>query len=452
MELLIPLLLMILFIALGVPIIAAMGVGTALLLQFTGVVPMTLFSSSLFNGLDSFPLIAIPLFILTGDIIVTTGLSTKLLNFANRVFAGFRSAMGTSTLMGCGLFAAISGSNASAAAAVGRITIDYLDDVGYKRSYAAGLIASGASTGILIPPSISYIIAGFILGISVSDLFLAAFIPGFLVLLSLILTNVVVNRRRGYETKSSFPGVKAALNATWEAKFGLLIPIIILGGIYSGVFTPTEAAAIAVISAIFIGLLSPKWEQLVDRFGFDYRIGGSTNSDKTLNADDDVRLDLAMFPASFERSALVNGVISPIIGVAIVFSQALSALNIPRLVVESLTALTTEPLLIVIIMLVILIAAGAIMETTPNILVLGPLLLPVATEIGMDPIHFVIFMVSALGVGFMTPPIGLNLYVMAGISNEPILDIAKETVPFVITMIFVVLLIGLYSPISMIFI
>lgn len=420
-EIYLPVLLMILLLILGVPVIAWLGLGTVLLLQFTGILPMALVGETIFSGLNSFPLIAVPLFILTGDALAGTGLSEKLLVFAESVFAGIKSALGTATLFGCGLFAAISGSNASAAAAVGRMTIDYLDDTGYDRSYASALVASGASTGILIPPSIAYIIAGVALGESASTLFLAALIPGVLILFGLIATNVFINRQREYESASGHPSIKKVGDATWEAKYALLIPFIILGGIYSGVFTPSEAASIAVLITIFIGL-----------------------NIKTL--------DLSDFPAMFERSALVNGVISPIIAIAILFSQVLSALNIPQQIVIYLTSLTTNFYILVVIMMIIFMFAGAVMETTPNILILGPLMMPVAKRIGMDPVHFIVFMISALAIGFMTPPIGLNLYVMAGISGEPISKIARRAIPFIVSMVLIVLLIGMFSPISMVFV
>ena len=412
---------MIVLMILGVPVIAWLGIGTFLLLELTGALPTSLIGESMFGALDSFPLIAIPLFILTGDVLAGTGLSTKLLDFSRSIFSGFRSALGTSTLVGCGLFAAISGSNASAAAAVGRMTHKPLSTEGYEESYAAALIASGSSVGILIPPSIAYIIAGVTLGISASVLFLAAFIPGILVLVTLILVNIIMNRKNNYEQSTGHPDLREIGTATWDAKYALLIPFIILGGIYSGIFTATEAAAVAVTFTIIIGM-----------------------GIRTLHLSD--------FPAMFERSAAVNGVIVPIIGVAIIFSQVLSALGLPAQMVSILTSITTNFYLIVLIMLVILMGAGAVMETTPNILILGPLLLPVAESVGMDPIHFVIFMVSGLGIGFMTPPIGLNLYVMAGMTDESVLDISRKSVPYILSMILIVFIIGIAPVISLVLI
>ncbi|MBX0297472.1 TRAP transporter large permease [Haloarcula nitratireducens] len=405
-------------ILLGIPVFASLGIGGYLLLQVTNVLPTVLLGQTLFTGLDAFALIAVPLFILTGDAIVETGFSRKLLNFTQSIFGGFRTGMGTATLFGCGLFAAISGSNASDAAALGRITLDRLEERGYSRSYASSIVASGASTGILIPPSISYIIVGLVFGISASTLFLAALIPGVAILLGMVVMNVVMNRVHGYESGTGHPELGDIGYSVWDAKYGLLIPFIILGGIYSGVFTPTEASAVAVITTIVIGVVLQ-------------------------------RLSLPQFPEMLERSALVNGVIAPIIAIALLFSQALSALGIPEALVSAVIGTTTNFYLVTLIMIVILFMAGAIMETTPNILVLGPILLPIGERIGMHPVHFSVFFISALAVGFITPPIGLNLYVMSGVSGESITDIARDAVPFMLAMLAIILLIAWFPVLSM---
>lgn len=398
-------------ILLGVEIFVSLGLGSILLLQTTEVLPMKLVGLTLFDGLNAFALIAVPLFILTGDAIVETGLSEKLLDFTQSVFGGFRTGMGTATLVGCGLFAAISGSNASDAAALGRITLDRLGERGYTRSYSSAMVASGASTGILIPPSISYIIVGLVFGISASTLFKAALIPGVAILFGMVGMNLLVNRWRGYETKDVHPSVGEVGKHIWKAKYGLLIPFIILGGIYSGVFTPTEAAAVAVLTTIFIGAAL-----------------------RTVG--------MADLPVMLERSAVVNGVIAPIIAVALLFSQALSALGVPSTLVDILLGTTTNFYVLTIIMVGMLFIAGAVMETTPNIIVLGPLLLPIAEKMGMDPVHFSVFFISALAVGFITPPIGLNLYVMSGVSDEPITRIARDAVPFMVAMLGIILIIA----------
>ncbi len=418
MAVVLSLLLIVALLLVGVPFWVTLGLGTFVLLWSTNVLPLTLIGEGLFDGVDSFALIAIPLFVLTGDVMVRSRLAYKLLNFAEATFGSLRSGFGTSTVMGCGLFACISGSDAADAAAIGRITMDRLVEKGYPKPYACALVASGACTGILIPPSIAYIIIGLVLGISSSTLFIAAFVPGVLVLLAVIGTNVFMNRIRGYEnTTGSFSFVRW-LSALNEAKWALSIPVIILGGIYSGVFTPTESAAVAVATALVIGLVQ-----------------------RTLT--------LADFPAMLGTSARVCGVVLPIIAVALLFSQALTVVDVPQKFVAFILSFGTGKATIILLMLLIWIVAGMFMETGPNIVVLGPLLYPLAQKIGMDPIHFCVFMITTLGLGFITPPFGLNLFVMAGLTRTPITAIAREALPFVLVMVVVAATIGFVPQISM---
>ena len=409
---------MVALLALGVPFWVAMGLGTVAMLASTGVLPLTLVGEALFEGVDSFALIAIPLFILTGDAMVRSGLGIKLLNFAEASFGSFRSGFGTSTVMGCGLFSCISGSDAADAAAVGRLTMDRLQQKGYPRAYACALVAAGACTGILIPPSIAYIIIGLVLGISSATLFQAAFVPGVMVLLAVMVTNAIINRVRGYERSTARFSLSNWWRALIDARWALAIPLIILGGIYTGVFTPTESAAVAVAVAIGIGMR-------------------------------DRELSIRDLPAMLGTSARVCGVILPIIAVALLFAQALTVLDVPQQFVAWVTGMGTTRVQIILLMLVIWIVAGMFMEASPNIVVLGPLLFPLAKQIGMDPIHFCIFMITTLGLGFITPPFGLNLFVMAGLTRTPITAIAKHAFPFVIAMIIVSVIIGFVPEISL---
>lgn len=409
---------MVALLALGVPFWVAMGLGTVAMLASTGVLPLTLVGEALFEGVDSFALIAIPLFILTGDAMVRSGLGVKLLNFAEASFGSFRSGFGTSTVMGCGLFSCISGSDAADAAAVGRLTMDRLQQKGYPRAYACALVAAGACTGILIPPSIAYIIIGLVLGISSATLFQAAFVPGVMVLLAVMVTNAIINRVRGYERSTARFSLSKWWSALIDARWALAIPLIILGGIYTGVFTPTESAAVAVAVAIGIGMR-------------------------------DRQLSIRDLPAMLGTSARVCGVILPIIAVALLFAQALTVLDVPQQFVAWVTGMGTTRMQIILLMLVIWVVAGMFMEASPNIVVLGPLLFPLAKQIGMDPIHFCVFMITTLGLGFITPPFGLNLFVMAGLTRTPITAIARQAFPFVIAMIVVSVIIGFVPELSL---
>ncbi len=418
MQVALSLVFVLLLLFLAVPFWVALGLGTIALLLSTNALPLSLLGEALFQGVDSFALIAIPLFVLTGDVMVRSGLAYKLLDFAEATTGSFRSGFGTSTVLGCGFFACISGSDAADAAAIGRITMKRLVELGYPKPYACALVASGACTGVLIPPSIAYIIIGLVLGISSSTLFIAAVIPGLLVLMSVVVTNVVMNRINGYEHSAGRFSLRKWLRACSDAKWALSIPFIILGGIYSGIFTPTESAAVAVAVALLIGMFQ-----------------------RTILLKD--------FPAMLETSARVNGVILPIIGIAMLFAQALTILDVPQDFVRVLTSVTNDPVALTFVMLLIFIIAGMFMETTPNIVILAPLLYPVAKAIGMDQIHFCVFMITSLGLGFITPPMGLNLFVMAGLTGTPIMAIARRAIPFVIAMVGVSILVGFVPYLSL---
>ncbi|NVJ93068.1 MAG: TRAP transporter large permease [Methylocystaceae bacterium] len=409
---------MVVLIALAVPVWVSLGLGAVAMLYSTEVLPLSLLGESLFDGIDAFALIAVPLFILTGDVLVRTGLSNKLLDVAEATVGGFRTGFGTATVLGCGFFACISGSDAAGAAAVGRMTIDRLVKQGYPKPYACALVAAGSCTGILIPPSIAYIIIGLVLGVSASTLFLAAAVPGLMIMFAIMLTNVLMNRIHGYENATEGFSFKRWVATCYDARFALLVPFVILGGIYSGIFTPTEAAAVAVVTTIIIGLIQ----------------GKITTSD---------------FPKMLESSAKVNGVILPIIAMSLPLAQTLAALEVPQAFVNSLTSVTENAVLLTLIMIGILILAGCVMETTPNILILSPILLPLAREIGMNDIHFCIVMVTSLGVGFITPPLGLNLFVVSGLTGTSVLKIAARAGPYVIAMLAVVLMLAFIPELSL---
>ncbi|MGX0974618.1 C4-dicarboxylate transporter DctM subunit [Roseovarius sp. MBR-51] len=415
-----PVILFVVLVALAVPVWAAIGSAAIVMLMWSGALPLSLVGESLFDGIDAFALTAVPLFILTGDVLVRTGLSRKFLNVAEALTQFAKGGFGSATVLVCGMFSAISGSDAAGAAAVGRMTIDRLVESGYPRPYACALVAAGACTGILIPPSIAYIIIGLVLGISASTLFMAALIPGMLILLSILITNIVVNRIYGYEGGGNvgfaeyFANLGRAIATGWYA---FIVPGIIFYGIFSGRLTPTEAGATAVIVTVILGFI----------------LG---------------TLKLADFPAMLISSAKVNGVILPIIAFSLPLAQALAIMGVPQGFVTAVTGLTDDPTTLILLMILILIAAGCVMETTPNIVILAPILKPLADNIGMNEIQFCIMMITALGVGFITPPLGLNLFVVSGITGESILRIAWRAVPFVFFMLIVVLLIAYIPAIS----
>lgn len=404
-------------VALAVPVWASIGAAAIAMLIWSGALPLSLVGESLFHGIDHFALTAIPLFILTGDVLVRTGLSRKFLDVAEALTNWAKGGFGSATVLVCGMFASISGSDAAGAAAVGRMTISRLVESGYPRPYACALVAAGACTGILIPPSIAYIVIGLVLGIGASTLFIAAVIPGTTILVSILITNIIMNRIYKWEGGGNLSfkvwsqNLWASLKSGWYA---FIVPGIIFYGIFSGRLTPTEAGAIAVVVTIIMGFIM-----------------------RTLS--------LADFPAMFVSSAKVNGVILPIIAFSLPLAQALAIMGVPQGFVSAATSVSSEPLILILIMIVILVLAGCLMEATPNIVILAPILKPLADDIGMNEIQFCIMMITALGVGFITPPLGLNLFVVSGLTGEGILKIAARAVPFVFFMMIVVLLIA-YIP------
>lgn len=416
----VPVILFVGLIAMAVPVWAAIGTAAIVMLIMSGDLPLSLVGESLFTGIDAFALTAVPLFILTGDVLVRTGLSRKFLDVAEALTCFAKGGFGSATVLVCGMFAAISGSDAAGAAAVGRMTINRLVESGYPRPYACALVAAGACTGILIPPSIAYIIIGLVLGISASTLFLAALIPGLAILVSILITNIIMNRLYSYEGGGLMTmgewlaNLGKALKSGWYA---FIVPGIIFYGIFSGRLTPTEAGATAVVVTIAMGFIL-----------------------RTLT--------LADFPSMLVSSAKVNGVILPIIAFSAPLAEALAIMGVPQGFVTSVTSLTDDPYLLILLMIGILIAAGCVMETTPNIVILAPILKPLADNIGMNEIQFCIMMITALGVGFITPPLGLNLFVVSGITGESILKIAARAVPFVLTMLIVVILIAYVPAVS----
>ncbi|MBL3551509.1 TRAP transporter large permease [Rhodovulum sulfidophilum] len=409
-----------LLVALAVPVWVAIGAASVMLLTASQVLPLSLVGEGLFSGIDHFALTAIPLFILTGDVLVRTGLSRKFLDVAEALTNWTRGGFGSATVLVCGMFSAISGSDAAGAAAVGRMTIERLVESGYPRPYACALVAAGACTGILIPPSIAYIVIGLVLGISASTLFKAALIPGVLILAAILATNTVLNRRHAWEQGHALSlsewlaNLGRALARGWYA---FIVPGVIFWGIFSGRLTPTEAGASAVTITIAMGFVMGT-------------------------------LKLADFPSMMVSSAKVNGVIVPIVAMSLPLAQALSAMGVPQSFVYTMTGFVSEPWMLILVMIAILVAAGCVMETTPNIVILAPLLKPLADEIGMNEIQFCVMMITALGVGFITPPLGLNLFVVSGLTGESVLRISARAVPFVLFMLTVVLLIAFAPAVS----
>lgn len=395
-------------VVLGVEIFVCLGIGTILFTLLTGTMPLQNIGLMAFSGLDVFPLLALPLYILTGDLISEGGISRLLVEFAKSAVGWIRGGLLITTLWAAEGFAAISGSNTATVAAMGRMMLPELKEDGYPDDFAAGTVACCGTVGIITPPSIVLILYGVTSGVPVGDLFVGGLFPGLVMVTAMSLTAFLVCSIKGLGTTTTF-NFKALMLGAWRSKLPFGATAIILGGIYGGVFTPTEAAAVAVIYCFLGGFFVTK------------------------------KLELKKLPHVAESSAGITGMIAPIIVMALIFSENLAVLRLPEIGAKFLLGLSANPIIVMGIIIAILIIAGFIMEAGPNVLILTPLLAPVAINMGYHPVHFGIIMIVTLAIGYVTPPIGLNLFVASSITGIDIFRIALRAVPYIIA-----LLIGLF--------
>lgn len=372
---------LLLFLALGVPVaysLLASVVLTVLVLQ-PGLT-LTLIVQTVTTANDSFPIMAIPFFILAGLIMGRGGISKRLFNVSNAFFGHVRGGPGIAAVITAMFFSAISGSGPATVAAVGGVMIPEMVRLGYSRKFSAALIAAAGTIGVVIPPSIPLVVFGVVTNTSIGDLFLAAAVPGILLGLVLIFWVVVHARRNNIAgtPKQSWGEVFSSLN---KAKAGLLLPVIILGGIYGGVFTPTEAAVVSVVIALTVSV-------------FVYR-----------------ELDTRGYIQTFGAATITTVAIMFIVATAAVFARFLTLEGAPETIASAMSSVADRPALLTLIVVVFLLVLGTFMETIAAITITAPILLPVLEMTGMDPIHIGVLMVVILAYGLITPPLGVNLFV-----------------------------------------
>jgi len=394
-------------IAIGISSLAAILVGDSL---SVGFIPQTLVSST-----DSFPIMAIPLFILAGELMGAGGVSRRILAVANVFFGRIPGGLAIVTVVVCMFFAAVSGSGPATVAAVGGMVVPTMIKKGYGKSFVLALIAAAGSIGVIIPPSIPMVIFGVTTATSISDLFLGGFGPGFLIGFALIFWCHFYCKKMGWRGDDEPFSWDRARKSLSEAKWALLNPLIILGGIYAGVFTPTEAAAVAAIYAFVCGV-------------FIHR-----------------ELTFKTILAPIGSACSTTGTTMVILGCASAFTRILTIEQIPTMITEWLIHITQNGIIILLLINILLLIVGCFMDTTPAILVLAPILLPVAMSIGADPIHFGLIMVVNLSIGFITPPLGINLFVAARVGAVPLETVTRGIIPFILVMI-ACLLVVTYVP------
>ncbi|MFB4161583.1 TRAP transporter large permease [Geomicrobium sp. JSM 1781026] len=388
-------------ILLSVPIGVALGVSSLFALLFAGTMPLDFLAQNMVTSVDSFPIMAVPFFILAGEIMGKGGLSKRLFAVAESVVGNRTGGFAMATIITCLLFSAISGSGPATVAAIGGMMIPAMVQMGYDKRFTTALVAAAGALGVILPPSIPMIVYGVTAGASVGDLFIAGIIPGILVTISLMLYAYIYAKRKGYKGNGEPFSFKKFGAALWDAKWALLVPIIILGGIYSGYFTPTEAAAVAVIYGLIAGVVLYRELKIKDLY------------------------------AILRNSALTTASILFIIGAATVFGTIMTIEHIPSQIANAMLSITENPILLILIITVLLLIVGCFMDTTAAIIIFTPLLLPVGMELGYDPIHFGMIIILNLAIGFITPPIGVNLFVASGISGVSIVSLSKAVLPFI---------------------
>lgn len=388
-----------LLFVIGTPIYLAFGVWVLGYHVIVPTFPLVNVGLAHYEVLQSFPFTAIPLFILVGDLINEAEISGEIVEFARELIGWFPGSTGNTAIGTAGIFSAITGSNAATTASVGNALYPSLLDDGYKDSYAAGTIAAGGVLGAIIPPSILLIIYGVAFGVSIVDLFIAGIVPGLAMLAVLVGINSYTCRRYGYGEVSKFDiDPKAILVKGWRAKIGIGTVVVLLGGVFLGIFTPTESASAAVVYILVTAILSRK----------------ITNFDQIVRA-------------SF-TSLLLIGIIIPMVVMSILIQQNLSFLGIQSVISENIIALQ-DPFLMIVAMIVIMLISGSLLDSVPNLLITAPMLAGAATELGWGPITWgIIFMMSDT-IGFITPPYGLNLYIISGIADIDYINVAYAALP-----------------------
>lgn len=391
---------MFLLMMIGSPIAVALGVATMVTMTATT-------STACLSGLDSFPLMAIPFFMLAGNLMKSGGISRRILDFADAVVGWVTGSVGMVTVVASMFFAALSGSSPATVTAIGGITIPEMKEEGYDPAYATAITAAAGTIGVIIPPSIPFVIYGVAAQCSISDLFLAGIIPGILIGVVLMIVNYVTAKKHGFgHTKKFHAG--HLLRTLGDSIWALLVPVIILGGIYGGIFTPTESAVAAILYSIFVGV-------------FIYH-----------------ELDLKSILEAFKETALINGQTTFLVGISMAFARFLTMSQVPGTLAKGILGIS-NPIAILLVINLFLLVVGCFIDNISSTVILTPILLPIVAGIGMSPIQFGIVMTVNLAIGFITPPYGCNLFFASAISNVSVVDIAKKILPMIGVMLIVLM-------------
>jgi C4-dicarboxylate transporter DctM subunit len=408
---------MVLCFALSVSVAVSIGLSAILGIQASNA-NMLISVKEMFNSINKFPLAAIPFFILAGNLMETGGISRRLVEFAKSLVGGIQGGLAASCVLTCMIFAAVSGSSVATTFAIGAILIPALVKHGYPVGYAAALQATSAELGVIIPPSIPMILYGVSAEVSIGELFIAGIGPGLFIGIALMVFAVIYARFKGYG-KDDHVGKMNVLPATRQAALALLMPVIILGGIYGGIFTPTEASAVAVFYALVVGV-------------FIYR-----------------EIKLPDLVAIFRKSVLSSAVVMFIIANAGLFSFMITRAGVPDMIGAWLADVLKSPAYFLLGVNAALFVIGMFIETSASIIVLAPILAPVAMRFGIDPVHFGMVMVVNLALGMITPPFGVNLFAACTVARISLDRIIPRLLPFVLTVIACLMVVTYFPGLSL---
>ena len=410
---------LILFLLLSVPIGVSLGLSSLAVIVTQNPISMETFVQSMLQGLNSFPLMAVPLFTFAGEVMGKGGISRRLIDVSSMLTCRFTGGLGIVTIITSLFFAAIAGTGSAAVAAIGLIMIPTMVKKGYDKGYASALVATAGTVGVIIPPSVCMVVYAVAAGASISGLFMAGIVPGLLIGVGLILYSVIYSKKHGYKGDDKKYTAKEAGKTIVNAIPGLMIPVIILGGIYGGIFTPTEAAAIAGIYGVLIGIFVYKEIKFKDL------------------------LHLAF------RSVLMSAPVLMIIGISTGFGRILTITQVPTAIANMILGITNSKILVLLLINILLLIVGTFMETNAAIIILTPILLPIVTMLGVNPIHFGIIVVMNLSIGFITPPLGANLFMACQVGEISFDDLVKKIWPWILVMLVLLMLITYIPGISL---
>lgn len=396
--------LMLLLIFAGIPVaFSILGSGIWFLMA-TDMKPLALVCQRAITGLDSFPLLAVPLFVFVGDLMDRGGISRRMIRWAESLLGWLPGGLGIVTIVSCAVFAALTGSGPATVAAIGSIMIPSLVKNGYPKQTAAGMAAAGGALGPIIPPSIPMIIYGVTMGVSIPKMFIAGIVPGLFLMMVLILVNAVIAVKNPeiLKYKGDRFSLKVFLSETKSALGALLLPVIILGGIYTGIFTPTEAAAVGVVYALFVGIVVYREIRIPD------------------------------LPKSLVKSMETAAMVDFIIAAANLLSWIMSVTKVSTAVVDSLSVFIGNKYIYLLVLMVLLFIVGALMDTVAAIIIIAPVIVPLGISLGLDPLHLGMIFVINLVIGYVTPPFGYNLFTAASVTGLKFNDIVKGVLPFLV--------------------